>query len=142
MYQHKHIGRNALAAILIPITIAAAAEWRIDWHTIDGGGSTIMQGNGFKLGGTIGQADAGTAMSTPDLTLTGGFWSAPAEVENTVQGDCNGDGLIGLLDHVCFDDCVSGPSVTADSGCLDFDFDDDSDVDFADWQALQLAFTR
>lgn len=45
----------------------------LSWSTIDGGGWTFSEGGGYKLGGTIGQPDAGQ-MSDGDYTLSGGFW--------------------------------------------------------------------
>ena len=46
----------------------------LTWNTIDGGGATFASGNGYELGGTIGQADAQT-MGGNGYTLSGGFWA-------------------------------------------------------------------
>jgi hypothetical protein len=43
--------------------------------TIDGGGAMFSTGGGYRLGGTIGQPDAG-ALSGGTYALAGGFWSA------------------------------------------------------------------
>ena len=51
---------------------ALAADYSIDWLTIDGGGGTSTNGP-YALTGTIGQPDAG-AMSGGNFTLQGGFW--------------------------------------------------------------------
>lgn len=60
-------------------------------------------------------------------------------------GDFNGDDAVDLEDYLLFSDCMSGPnafpqpSVTGASGaqCLiAFDFDDDNDVDLADFSAF------
>jgi hypothetical protein len=45
----------------------------LTWHTIDNGGGTIGNGS-YTLNGTIGQPEAGTALSSAGYTLSGGFW--------------------------------------------------------------------
>jgi len=52
----------------------AVAQYSIDWHTIDGGGGTST-GGVYSVSGTIGQPDAGGAMTNGPYSLTGGFWS-------------------------------------------------------------------
>ncbi|HEY4415588.1 MAG TPA: hypothetical protein VGO57_07850 [Verrucomicrobiae bacterium] len=53
-----------------------AQSYSIDWHKISDGGGTSTSTNGrFSLSGTIGQPDAGGAMSGANYSLTGGFWS-------------------------------------------------------------------
>ncbi len=49
-------------------------SYSIDWYKIAGGGGTSTNG-GFTLTGTIGQWDAGSAMTGPGYSLTGGFLS-------------------------------------------------------------------
>lgn len=46
----------------------------VSWSTFDGGGATFSTAGTVKLGGTLGQPDAGT-LSAGSVTLTGGFWS-------------------------------------------------------------------
>jgi hypothetical protein len=53
---------------------ATAQPYSIDWHTVDGGGGTST-GGVYSVTGTIGQPDAGPAMSGGNFSLTGGFWS-------------------------------------------------------------------
>jgi len=53
---------------------AQAQNYSIDWFTIDGGGGTST-GGVYSVSGTIGQPDAGPAMSGGNYSLTGGFWS-------------------------------------------------------------------
>ena len=50
-----------------------SSTYDLSWYTIDGGGATFSTGGGYSLGGTIGQADAGT-LSGGGYTLSGGFW--------------------------------------------------------------------
>ena len=69
----------ALASMLCLIPGAATAfplpdgPYDLGWNTIDGGGATVSSADGFTLGGTIGQPDAGTA-SDGLFTVSGGFW--------------------------------------------------------------------
>ena len=53
---------------------ANAQSYAIDWFTIDGGGGPST-GATYQVTGTIGQPDAGGAMSGGNFSLTGGFWS-------------------------------------------------------------------
>ena len=68
------------AAALAPV---GGGDFDLSWHTIDGGGGGSSTGGGFELAGTIGQHDAGPAMTGGKFTLIGGFWagvgSAPGE---------------------------------------------------------------
>ena len=62
-----------LLGFLIP-TISLAQSYSIDWYKIAGGGGTSTNGQ-YAVTGTIGQPDAGGAMSGGNYSLTGGFWS-------------------------------------------------------------------
>jgi hypothetical protein len=53
---------------------ALGQSYSIDWYKIAGGGGTST-GGVFAVSGTIGQADAGGAMTGGQYSLTGGFWS-------------------------------------------------------------------
>lgn len=70
-----------LLAILIhqPST-ADAQSYSIDWHTIDGGGSTST-GGVYSVSGTIGQPDAGGPLTNGQYSVTGGFWALPQAVQ-------------------------------------------------------------
>jgi hypothetical protein len=59
--------------------LAWAADYSIDWFTIDGGGGTST-GGGYTGGGPIGQPDAGR-MSGGPYTLDGGFWGVVAAIQ-------------------------------------------------------------
>ena len=61
------------AGLGLTVSGNAWADFGLDWYTIDGGGHTFSTGDGFTLGGTIGQPDAGTAAGG-GYTLRGGFW--------------------------------------------------------------------
>ena len=53
---------------------ALAQQYSIDWFKISGGGGTSTNGQ-YAVTGTIGQPDAGGAMTGGNYSLTGGFWS-------------------------------------------------------------------
>ena len=54
------------------------AQYSIDWHTIDGGGTST--GGVYSVSGTIGQPDAGK-MSGGNFTIDGGFWGIVAALQ-------------------------------------------------------------
>jgi len=66
-----------LSAILVtripPASAQTGGGYDLTWNSIDGGGATFSTGGMYSLGGTIGQADAGT-LSGGSYTLNGGFW--------------------------------------------------------------------
>lgn len=65
--------------ILVALPFSAAAQYAIDWYTIDGGGGT-SSGGGYTLSGTIGQSDAGTLVGG-NYVLQGGFWGGVFAVQ-------------------------------------------------------------
>lgn len=109
---------TALSA-LITVT-AAAQDFSIPWHTVDGGGHMFSTGGAFALGGTIGQADAGVALTGGAYSLTGGFWVEPPK--QACPADLDGDGLIGQGDLgillAAFGACPGEPGYHAGAGAL------------------------
>lgn len=74
-----------LMVCLLVLSSSAVAQsggpYDLSWNTVDGGGVTYSFGGSYILGGTAGQADAGT-LSGGIYTLMGGFWhTAPAMPE-------------------------------------------------------------
>jgi hypothetical protein len=63
-----------LATILLAPSVLLAQQYSIDWYKIAGGDGTST-GGVFTVSGTIGQADASSAMTGPGYSLTGGFWA-------------------------------------------------------------------
>jgi hypothetical protein len=66
--------------LLFALCFWAWGQYSIDWSTIDGGGGTST-GGVYSVSGTVGQHDAGNAMSGGNYTVTGGFWSLLAVVQ-------------------------------------------------------------
>ena len=63
-------------------------DYDLSWATVDGGGETWSAGGNLKLGGTIGQHDAGAEHSGGDYSLQGGFWRPvcrPAAVDVSIS---------------------------------------------------------
>ena len=60
--------------LLIGIVSTTAQSYSIDWYKIAGGSSTST-GTTYSVSGTIGQPDAGTALTGGNFSVTGGFWS-------------------------------------------------------------------
>ena len=61
-------------------TAVLAQQYSIGWYQIGGGGGVSTNGP-YSLAGTIGQNDAGLAMTGGNYSLTGGFWSLIAVVQ-------------------------------------------------------------
>lgn len=72
-----------LLAVVLALALALAAStalarsggYSLNWWTVDGGGATVYENNGYTLGGTAGQPDAGVLING-EYTLAGGFWQA------------------------------------------------------------------
>jgi hypothetical protein len=62
------------------ISPVAFSQYAIDWYKIAGGGGTGTNGQ-YAVSGTIGQQDAGGAMSGGNYSLTGGFWALISVVQ-------------------------------------------------------------
>ena len=76
---------KSLRCLMLSVSLfgfeVAAQNYSVDWFKIAGGGGTSSNGQ-FALTGTMGQADAGAAMSGGNYSVTGGFW-ALLRVEQT-----------------------------------------------------------
>ena len=68
--------------LLLPASAVLAQSgggYDLSWWTAEGGGYTWSTGDGYSLGGTVGQADAHTqALTGGGYTLVGGFWPGAA----------------------------------------------------------------
>jgi hypothetical protein len=73
-----HLIGVGLFLLLASVALAQSGEgYNLTWSTIDGGGGTFSSGEGYSLGGTSGQPDAGL-LSGEGYTLAGGFWPGGA----------------------------------------------------------------
>jgi hypothetical protein len=61
-----------LVAAVVPMTLAQTG-YDLSWWTVDGGGATLITGEGYRLSGTAGQPDAGV-LAGGGYALLGGFW--------------------------------------------------------------------
>ena len=77
--------RMALLAVIIALPSslclpARGQDYSINWHKIAGGGGASTGGS-YAVSGTIGQPDAGAALTGGGYALTGGFWSLISGVQ-------------------------------------------------------------
>jgi len=61
----------------VPTLAQSGGGYDLTWSTVDGGGGTFSTGEGYSLGGTAGQPDAGV-LAGGGYTLAGGFWRGGA----------------------------------------------------------------
>ncbi len=76
----KKIIKTIVFVSLLTPAIGFAQSYSIDWYKIAGGGGTSSNGQ-YTLSGTIGQHDAGSAMTGGNYSLTGGAWSLISVVQ-------------------------------------------------------------
>jgi hypothetical protein len=67
--------------LLLP-SLGFAQQYSVGWYKISGGGGTST-GATYQVTGTIGQPDAGGALTGGGYSLTGGFWSLISIVQTT-----------------------------------------------------------
>ena len=72
--------KTLVIAFLFITCVVHSQNFAIDWFTIDGGGGTST-GGVYSISGTIGQPDAGPAMTGGNYSLVGGFWSIVAAIQ-------------------------------------------------------------
>jgi hypothetical protein len=74
-----------LLLVMLAAALSQAQTYSIDWYKVAGGGGASAGTNGstvYSITGTVGQQDAGTAMTGGNYSLTGGFWSLIALVQS------------------------------------------------------------
>ncbi len=78
----RGLGLLVALALLLGVTGAALAQtgggYDLTWWTVDGGGGRL-EGGGYTLDSTVGQADAGPVLSGGGYGLAGGFWVGAVE---------------------------------------------------------------
>lgn len=129
-----NIHRFAITVAVLTIAVVVRSEMEITRYSIDGGGMMFSNGDDFELSGTIGQPDAGI-MTGGGFRLAGGFWF------QTPPGDCNADGIVTLLDHSAFVNCMNGPADGLEDGCECFDVNRNGRIDLVDFSDSQKGFT-
>lgn len=68
----------AIVALVMVGTLVASAQsgggYDLSWYTVGSGGYMWSQGNGYDLGGAIGQAESQGPATGGGYNLQGGFW--------------------------------------------------------------------
>jgi hypothetical protein len=78
----KHLISCAVIAAALSLTVAVpvlagdGSGTDLSWWTADAGGA-VSEGGGYRLGGTVGQPDAGV-LTGGEYMLSGGFWAGAA----------------------------------------------------------------
>lgn len=140
-----------LCAIATGMQAQSGGDYDLIWNTIDGGGTTVTTGDVYALGGTIGQADAGTSAGG-SYAIEGGFWAwsgaavaltpTGTAVNGTVTptvgatptatlavgcaGDCNRDGGVSINDLILMVNIALGTASA--SACMFGDVNDDGTI--------------
>ncbi len=73
--------KQFIASLALAFCLSATGQsYSIDWSKVSGGGGSGT-GGVYAVSGTIGQPDAGGAMSGGNYSVTGGFWSLVSAVQ-------------------------------------------------------------
>ncbi len=121
-----------LATCLVSVLITGPevrADLKVTWYTVDCGGGTSSAGS-LSVSGTIGQFDAGAAMTGGTLSVRGGFWEG---VSFSCPSDFDHSGFVDTDDFTAFVNAF-------EAGTDDADFDRSGFVDTDDFTAFVLAF--
>ena len=103
----------AIAAFTQVSAAQSGGPYTITTWTVDGGGISNASGGVYTLSGTIGQHDAGPAISAGAFSIEGGFWPAAISVTPCLA-DFNGDGFVNFFDISNFIAAYNVQSPTAD----------------------------
>ena len=68
------LGILAVALGAAPARAQSGGVYSVDWSTLGAGGATFSAAGAYRLGGSIGQADAGL-LAAGNYVLQGGFWT-------------------------------------------------------------------
>lgn len=132
---------TARIGVLCSLALAAGAfsqVFEVSWFTIDAGGgdSSVVMPSGavVTVFGTIGQPDAGPAMSWGTITVRGGFWAGVADaVPARCDPDYNRDGVADQDDVAFLVNVIAGGDNPTGR---DPDFDRNGVADQDDYGAL------
>ena len=119
----------AIVVVLLFAALAARAQsgggYDQSPNVIAGGGATFGPADGYRLGGTIGQADAGR-LSAAGVVVTGGFWGGvaglaaptPTPRGGVCVGDCDGSGDVTINEIItCVNIALGTAAVSTCSAC-------------------------
>ncbi|MDX2148509.1 MAG: hypothetical protein SFZ23_13405 [Planctomycetota bacterium] len=123
-------GAFALTALALSASLVQADPFDASWWTLDSGGGESTDGV-FSVQGTIGQADASTAMTGGGFELQGGFWVS--SITPPCLADFNADEQLDFFDYLDFVTMYAAEDLAAD-------FNADSIVDFFDYLDFVAAY--
>jgi hypothetical protein len=69
--------KKIIVSLVLIMSLSAGADYKIDWHTIDGGGGTSSGGT-YVVMGTVAQPDAAYSAGG-QYEVSGGFWPGGPE---------------------------------------------------------------
>ena len=72
-HQNKRANSGSSHEFISSEAEEAATDYVLSWWTVDGGGATFLENDGYTLGRTIGQPDA-AVWDGSGYSLIGGFW--------------------------------------------------------------------
>jgi hypothetical protein len=88
MNMKRFLSTSITILLLIIVAMPALAQtgngYDLTWSTVDDSGSSYSSGNGYWLGGTTGQSDAGE-LTGGSYSLVGGFWQVKQEYPTVVS---------------------------------------------------------
>jgi hypothetical protein len=65
--------------ILLAAPPDSTQRFSIDWFSVQGGGTSLIEGGSYAISGTVGRPGGEGALSGGDYDLFGGFWSTQFE---------------------------------------------------------------
>ncbi|MET0556078.1 MAG: DUF11 domain-containing protein [Vicinamibacteria bacterium] len=69
-----------LTSLVVALAAPASAQsYEIAWSSVDAGGTTSASGAGYRLAGTVGQADAAGPLAGAAYVVQSGFWAVAVE---------------------------------------------------------------
>jgi hypothetical protein len=74
--------------LLLAAVAVHAQQYSVSWYKVAGGGGTST-GGVYSVSGTIGQPDAGRAMSGGNFSVNGGFWAIISVVQTPGAPELN-----------------------------------------------------
>ena len=127
------------------VSSAAAANYAIDWYSMNGGGAIDVSSASYKMGLSVGQSVAGEASSTNYKASLGFWYGTGGGCSCPSQGDVNPDLVVDVFDVIQeIAIAFSGGTDITDPGCPTSrgDVNNDTVVDVFDViQIIAVAFS-